>query len=201
MASFLAFVLLTLALLTLFISSFVYADTDLWRPSTLSTTIIPVLSTNQAPEPTPRTPTPPSIHSGLFHTISETRPVPSVTLSGGLPIPPPVPNGMTAPLSNPSQAPQLRPEETDHIKLIATPKPRGEPLDPQSSEHTCAKNAEVALAEWRYYCRKPHLAMLGPWCWNRAPSVKRCCTKGKKPAHTCSWYLPTAKGKEHEGGR
>lgn len=202
--------LFTLVLLTLFTSFFVCADSDVWRPSTLSTMMIPAFSANQAPEPTPIIGTLPSTHLGLSHDISETWSLPDITLSRTLPTPSTVPNDMTAPSAKSSQAPQLRPEETDHVNLIATPKPGGDPLpytnlasnpNQEDSEHTCAKHAEAALANWRYHCTRPIVVVFDAWCWGRAPSVKRCCTQGKEPEGVCSTYLPKGKGSGHERGR
>ena len=172
--------ILVLALLNLLTCSFVRADNDTWRSSTLSTVMVPVLSSNS------------------WISVLETRSSPGASLSRALSTLSPVANNMTAPLSNPSQAPQLQPEETDHSGLFATSKLRSEPfhkpLDPEVAKRICAKHAEAALAEWRKHCKKPLLVVFEPLCWGRAPSVEKCCTKGRKPLGVCTDFLPKVQG-------
>ncbi|OAP55145.1 hypothetical protein AYL99_10845 [Fonsecaea erecta] len=42
-------------------------------------------------------------------------------------------------------------------------------------EHTCVREALVALANWRQHCDGPGIPPTK--CWTRAPNIERCCGK------------------------
>ncbi|OQV01169.1 hypothetical protein CLAIMM_06571 [Cladophialophora immunda] len=77
--------------------------------------------------------------------------------------PPPLPTGVSpVAVTIPCQG------DCDNVK--ANP-----PSSLPQPQHTCVREALIALANWRMHCDGGGIPP--PKCWTRAPSVERCCGK------------------------